>query len=256
MQDLLDLLNQHAHLVTGIAFTLLGVIVGWFLGYWRRHRLKKQVAGGDIRELLAIEQILVKEQPDGRTTLRIRSLGSAPLASVLTNPVAHDTFLHRAARTKPTNTLIDMQDQTGSYLLHLLQPWVCGMARIGPYPHDIWITAPVCEPSQLSRFQSTTVVLIRQSDLKRFFDWEFCKRIHVEHGSDGARVLTLWHMARELEKQLAEVNRLRAEGKTSRFVETMYLLDLGLDLEEYALPTKPVPWQRFAPILKELGLGA
>jgi len=256
MQDLLDLLNRHAHLVTGVAFTLLGLIVGWCLGYWRRHRLKKQVAGGDIRELLIIEQILVKELPDGRTTMRIRALGSAPLASVLTNPVAHDTFLRRTAHTKPTNPLIDMRDQMGSYLLHLLQPWVCGMARIGPYPHDIWIMAPVCEPGQLSHFQSTTVVLARQSDLKRFLDWQFCKQIQVEHGSDGARVLTLWHMARELEKQLAEVHRLRAEGKTSRFVETMYLLDLGLDLEEHPLPTKPVPWQRFAPILKELDLSA
>lgn len=254
--DLLDLLSKHAHVVSGIAFTLLGLIVGWFLGYWRRHRLKKQVAGGDIRELLIVEQVLLKEQPDGRTTLRIRSLGSAPLATVLTNPIAHDAFVRRSKATKPTDTLIDMRDQMGSYLLHLLQPWVCGLARIGPYAHDLWIMAPVCEPGQLSHFQSTTVVLTRQADLKRFLDWDFCKRIQVEHGSDGARVLTLWHMARELEKQFAEVTRLRAEGKPTKFVETMYLLDLGLDREEYPLPTKPVPWSRFAPILKELGLNA
>ena len=48
---LIELLSKHAHVVSGILFTLLGVIVGWLLGYWRRHRLKKQVAGGDIREL-------------------------------------------------------------------------------------------------------------------------------------------------------------------------------------------------------------
>src|SRR5262249_28730124 len=90
---------------------------------------------------------------DGRTTMRIRALGSAPLASVLTNPVAHDTFLRRTAHTKPTNPLIDMRDQMGSYLLHLLQPWVCGMARIGAYPHDIWIMAPVCEPAPPQHLQ-------------------------------------------------------------------------------------------------------
>jgi hypothetical protein len=253
---LLDLLSKHPQVISGIVFTLVGVIVGWFLGYWRRHRMKKQVAGGDIRELLIIEQILVKEQSDGRTTLRIRSLGSAPLTTVLTNPVAHDAFVRRSKATKPTNTLIDMQDKTGSYLLHLLQPWVCGMARIGPYAHDLWIMAPVCEPGQLSHFQSTTVVLIRQADLKRFLDWEFCKHIYVEHGSDGARVLTLWYMAREMEKQIADLKRLRAEGKPTKFVETMYQLDIGLDLEEYPLPTKPVPWLRFASILKDLGLNA
>src|SRR5437762_7573705 len=105
---LIEQLTKHAHVITGILFTLLGVIVGWLLGYWRRHRLKKQVKGGDIRELLIIEQVLVKEQPDGQTTLRIRSLGSAPLTSVLTNPIAHDAFVRRSKATRPTNPLIDM----------------------------------------------------------------------------------------------------------------------------------------------------
>ena len=81
MDDLKDLL--HNHFVSGLALTILGLVVGWFLGYWRRHRLRKQVAGGDIRELLAIEQILLKDHPDGRTTMRIRSLGSTPLGGCL-----------------------------------------------------------------------------------------------------------------------------------------------------------------------------
>jgi hypothetical protein len=61
-------------------------------------------------------------------------------------------------------------------------------------------------------------------------------------------------MAREFERQLAEVNRLRAAGKSAAYVETMYLLDLGLDTEEVDLRTKPVPWERFASVLKRLGL--
>src|SRR4051812_21382836 len=146
MNDFLDLLHKYQHFFSGLFLAVLGLVVGWVLGYWRRHRLRKQVAGGDIRELLTIEQTLVKEQPDGRVTMRIRSLGSSPLASVLTNPVAHDAFLKRTVHTTPTNPLINMQDQMGSYLLHLLQPWVCGMARIGPYAHDLWVLAPVCEP--------------------------------------------------------------------------------------------------------------
>src|SRR5262249_11476573 len=110
MDEFLDLLKAHAHVVSTILFTLLRLLLGWFLRAARHHRLKKDVAGGDIGELLAIEQILVKGPPDGRTTLRIRSLGSAPLGSVLTNPLAHSAFLRRTAKTKPTNTLIDMQD--------------------------------------------------------------------------------------------------------------------------------------------------
>ncbi len=90
--------------------------------------------------------------------------------------------------------------------------------------------------------------------MQRFLDWEACKAMHVEHGSDGARILTLWHMAGEFDRQLAEVKRYKDTGKPSTFVETMYLLDLGLDLAEVPLPTKPVPWARFAEIFKQLKL--
>jgi len=61
-------------------------------------------------------------------------------------------------------------------------------------------------------------------------------------------------MAREFTRQLGEVERLRAAGKRTLYVETMYLLDLGLDVQEVDRPTRPVPWTRFAKVLKELKL--
>ncbi len=254
MDELIEFLKNHAPQLAGLILMLIGVVAGWLLGYWRRHRLMKQVRGGDIRELLSAEQVLVRDHPDGRTTIRIRSLGGSPLSQVLLNPVAHAAFVKRVRHTGPTRPLIDMADQVGSYLLHLLQPWVCGVARPGNFPHDVWIMAPVCEPGVLSEHQSTTVVLVRRDDLMRFRDWEWCKRLHVEHGSDATRVLTLWHMAREFERQIAEVEERRRKKQSSRFVETMYILDLGLDMEEMPLPTKPIPWDRYTAVLKELNL--
>jgi hypothetical protein len=255
LEEILDLIKTN-HFVQGILLTLLGLIIGWILGRWRRYRLMRRVYGGDAREVVAIEQILIKEHADGRVTMRIRSVGSAHMQTVLPNQVAHDALLKRAKSTTPRNPLIDLKDQMGSYLLYLLTPWVCGMTRQGAFPHDIWVMAPVCEPGVLSAHQATTIILIRQADLRRFRDWETCKTMHVEHGSDGARILTLWHMAREFERQLAEVKRIKDTGQPSTFVETMYLLDLGLDLAEVPLPTKPVPWARFAAILKQLKLTA
>jgi hypothetical protein len=246
-------LMQH-HLVQALLLTFAGLLLGWLLGWWRRRRLLRQVEAGSAREMIAIEQMLVRDPPGGRPTLRIRACGSAPLKSVLTNPIAYDAFLARSEATTTTDSLISMKDSMGSYLLYLLTPWVCGMVRSGPFTHDVWVMAPVCEPGILSAHQANTVVLIRQQDLKRFLDWDWCKGVHVEHGSDGARILTLWHMAREFEKQYAEVQRLRQAGQRTTYVETMYMLDLGLDMQEVDLPTRQVPWERFAPVLRELGL--
>jgi len=256
--ETLDLVLEYlkVHFVQGLLLALLGLAVGWLLGRWRRYRLLQRVQVGDAREVVAIEQVLVKDCPGERVTMRIRSCGSAPLHAVLANAVAHDAFLERAKATTPTYTLLNMKDQMGSYLLYLLTPWVCGMVRNGPFRHDTWVMAPVCEPGVLSKHQSSTIILIRHADLRRFSDWEFCKDLYVEHGSDGARVLTLWLMAREFERQMSEIIRLKEAGKPSTFVETMYLLDLALDIEEAALPTKPVPWTRYASTLKELGLAA
>lgn len=255
MEEFREFLKEHPY-IPGLLMMVLGVVLGWLLGRWRRHRLKRQVSGGDMRELIAIEQILVREQPDGRTTMRIRSCGSAPVQFVLTNPVALEEFERRARATRPANPLMDMSDKFGSFLLHLLQPWVCGSTYGSAFPHDIWVMAPVCEPSLLSSYQTATVLLVRQEDLQRFLDWEQCKRLQVEHGSDGARILTLWHVARAWEKQVAEVRRRRQAGESTAYTETMYLLDLALDTQEAPLPTKPVSWSRFDKTLRELGLTA
>jgi hypothetical protein len=254
MDEIREFFQRYTHFFQGLALAVLGLAVGWVLGRWRRHRLKRQLYGGDVRELVAIEQTVVREHPDGRITMRIRSCGSAPLSTIIFNPLAREAFLKRAEATKPTNPLLALHDKMGSYLLYLLQPWVCGLCRSGPFPHDVWVMAPVCEPGLLSEHQSTTVILVRQEDLKYFRDWQTCRQLHVEHGSDGARLLTLWHVAREFDRQLAEVKRLREQGKPTTYVETMYLLDLGLDQEEVPLRTKAVPWQRFAKVLQELGL--
>jgi hypothetical protein len=252
METILEWIKSH--FVQGLLLAGFGMVVGWVLGRWRRYRLLRQVQGGDAREVVAIEQILVKDQADGTVTMRIRACGSAPLRAVLPNPVAYDAFLARARATTPREPLISMKDQMGSYLLYLLTPWVCGLVRHGAFRHDAWVLAPVCEPGVLSAHQSSTIVLVRQADLARCRDWEACRRMRVEHGSDGARILTLWHMAHEFDRQMQEVKQLREAGKPTTFVETMYILDLGLDMEEVSLPTKPVPWGRYKSLLKELKL--
>jgi hypothetical protein len=96
---------------------------------------------------------------------------------------------------------------------------------------------------------SSTVLLVRQQDLASFRDWNCCRKIQVEHRSHGERILTLMHMAAEFDRQLALVEKRRAEGRRSGYEETMYILDLGLDTRAVDLPSRSVPWDRFEAIL-------
>ncbi len=116
--------------------------------------------------------------------------------------------------------------------------------------------APVYERGALylgGHFLST-VLLIRLDDLLRFRDWQDCATIQVEHASHGERVLTLYGMAAEYERQARAIASRRAAGRRSGYEETMYILDLGLDIKTADLATKPVLWERFESMLKQLGI--
>ena len=58
-------------------------------------------------------------------------------------------------------------------------------------------------------------------------------------------MLTLREMAHRFQKEQAELIRLRKAGQRTRYVETMYILDLALDKRAVTIPTQPVPWGRF-----------
>src|SRR5205814_188435 len=113
---------------------------------------------------------------------------------------------------------------------------------------------PCCEPRELSTHQPISILLIAARDLALFEHWPGCRGVRVEHGSDGCRLLTLMALARKFKAEQATIAKLRAEGKRTLHVETMYVLDLPLDRRSAEIPTKPVPWGRFEGVLKQMGL--
>jgi hypothetical protein len=48
--------------------------------------------------------------------------------------------------------------------------------------------------------------------------------------------------------------QLKSSGQRTRYVETMYLLDLALDRRTADIPLRDVPWGRLEAVLKELNL--
>jgi uncharacterized small protein (DUF1192 family) len=238
---------------------LIGAVLTWLLGRWRRRQQRHNILRGRAHDTVVIEQHVVESGtgPEGQRRaagLRVRSLGQGEIHDVVPNPYLAAELLRRALRVTSRDTLISMQGAEGSFLLETLTHFVGDRLGNAPFEHDLYVMAPCCEPAELAQHQPSTVLLIAAADLALFEDWQACRDIEVEHGSDGARVLTLMELARRFRREREEIARLKAAGQRTRFVETMYLLDLALDKRYAVVPMRNVPWGRFEAILKAMNL--
>jgi hypothetical protein len=247
---------------------ILGLLVGglgtWLFARWKRYRERQNILRGDARETIVIHQHLVekadKPTADGSstmkvpTTLRIRSLGQGELARVVPNGHLAAELLSRAFAVTPFETLISMEGAEGSYLLETLTNFVCDRVANAPFEHDLFVMAPCCEPAALAEHQPITVIVIAAKDLELFESWPVCREIKVERGMEGARILTLMEMARRFRAEQAKIFELRRSGQRTRFIETMYVLDLSLDKRTAFIPVKEIPWNRFEEVLKKKNL--
>lgn len=250
------------------ASALLGLLIGalstWLVARWKRMRQRASILRGDARDTVVIAHHLVEsaEVATGEGTnrrrvprsLRIRSLGQEELNRVVPNGHLAAVLLERSFQVTPRDTLISMDGAEGSYLLETVTNFVCDRVANGPFEHDLYVMAPCCEPAGLAEHQPITILLIAVADLLLFENWPACRDIHVEHGTDGARILTLMELARRFKAEQAHLANLREAGKRTRFVETMYLLDLALDKRTAIVPVKAVPWGRFEQLLKNMNL--
>jgi hypothetical protein len=254
-----ELRGRGAGVVIGM---LIGTIATAVIAIRKRRAERQHILCGDARDTVVIAQHVIDSEdipatdglPSRRkaTRLRIRSLGQAPLERVIPNGHLASELLKRAHHVSPRHTLIAMDGAEGSYLLESLTNFLCDRMANHPFEHDLYVMAPCCEPAGLVVHQPITILLIRLRDLDLFEEWETCKDVAVEHGADGARILTLMELAKRYRQETALLAQLRQTGQRTRYRETMYLLDLALDQRSAPIATKPVPWGRFTPVLEEM----
>ena len=243
----------------GIVFGLvMGTGVTAVLARWRRLRERRLVLAGDARDSVVIEQHIIETDPGSgaATAMRVRSLGQGHLQTVVPNGHLARSLSHRARRVTALDTLISMEGAEGSYLLETLSNFVCDRVGNEAFDHDLYVMAPCREPAGLTQYQPIAVVLIRVADLELFADWDSCVGVNVEHGSDGARLLTLHTLAKQFQSEREGIATLREAGQSTRYAETAFVLDLALDTRVAPVPTRAVPWARFTAELALLGLAA
>lgn len=243
---------------------LAGGILTWLIGRWKRRQQHQSIMRGDARDTVVIQQHIVVVEPAPAVgqgspalravSLRIRTLGQSEVCRMVPNGYLAEVLLQRAFQVTPRHTLISMEGAPGSYLLETLTNFVCDRVGSQPYDHDLYVMAPCCEPADFAQHQPITIVLISVKDLAAFESWSGCRQVKVEHGGDGARVLTLMELSRRFREEQLKIAELRKSGQRTQYVETMYVLDLALDRRTADVPLREVPWGRYESVLKELNL--
>jgi hypothetical protein len=250
--------------ISALAGLLFGALLAWLYARWKRYQERRSILQGNARDTVVIHQHIVEaaDAPAGDgagmkkvpAVLRIRSLGQGELHRVVPNGHLAHELQRRAFHVTPRDTLISMEGPEGSFLLETLTNFVCDRVANTPFEHDRYVMAPCCEPAALAQHQPITILLISVTDLALFDTWPGCRHMQVEHGSDGARVLTLMDLSRRFKAEQELIASLRRGGKRTTYVETMYVLDLALDRRTAAVPVKEVPWGRYEAVLREMNL--
>lgn len=260
---LANLLNEIGGRSVGmLAGMLFGSLVTGWVARRRRLRERRLIIDGDARDTVVIHQHIVETVHEtdaagvvqSKRVLRVRTLGQSELDRVVPNGHLASILQHRAQKVSPRDTLISMDGPEGSYLLETLTNFVCDRIGNSHFPHEVFVMTACCEPVEFAHHQPITILLVRREDLPLFEDWTAVRNLHVEHGSDGPRILTLMEMANRFRIEQQKIDTLRAAGRRSAFVESMYILDLPVDQHCAPLPSKAVPWNRYENILRELSL--
>lgn len=251
-------------IVIGAAFALLTTSVA---RWWRRRREMREIDHGHQFQQLEFAYAFVTAGQDGRRRLVVRMIGCLPLKMFVAKDAirSHLLGLTRDSFEDELNSVIPMEGKLGSFVLRELHGHLRTLLEEKGQQREWWVMVPILETYRPLHYVAPTVLLIRKKDLALFESFQTCKDLLVHHGSDAAKILTLMEVSRKFANQERTLANARAEGRSTQYLEEMWLLDLCLStavieptekevaagtLKPYRLP----PWDRFAPTLKVLGL--
>ena len=260
---------KHAHqesvgIVIGAVFALSTT---WLARWWRRRREMREIQHGQQFQQLEFAYAFVTTGQDGLRRLVVRMIGCLPLKVFVAKDAirSHLLGLTRQSADDEMNSVIAMEGKLGSFVLRELHGHLRTLLEEKGTHREWWVMAPILETYRPLQYVAPTVLLIRAEDLEYFESFERCQDLLVHHGSDAAKILTLLEVHRKFRVQQHRLAAARAAGRSTQYLEEMWLLDLCLSTEmlepsdeEVAVgslkPFRPAPWDRFAPTLKLLGV--
>ncbi len=248
--------------VAGAGFAV-GGFAEWIRSKLKRRRERIEVEKGHRFKTIDFKYLFVSQRED-KHRLHVESLGSLPLDLWLPVEYTREALIHRAASTGTHESVVPMQGSLGSFVLEELHGLVCMIAPKAGYANHRWVLVPVFETYTTLDISTPTVLLVRLDDLKYFGNFAKCRDLQVLYGSDGAKILTTMEIERKFRAQCERFVKARSEGRTTRHLEEMWVINLGLNTQvEDPLPElvesgvqrpwRNVPWERYAAELSALG---
>ncbi len=251
-------------ILIGAAFALS---TAWLATWWKRRREIREIDHGQQFQQLEFAYVFVSTGRDGLRRLVVRTIGCLPLKVFVAKDAirSHLLGLTRESADDELNSVIAMEGKLGSFVLRELHGHLRTLLEESGHRREWWVMVPILETYRPLQYVAPTVLLIRKEDLPLFASFETCNGLLVHHGSDAAKILTLMEVYRKFAVQQKRLAQARAEGRSTQYLEEMWLLDLCLStdvmeptLEEVEAGTlKPFrlpPWDRFAPTLSALTL--
>ena len=245
----------------------VAILTTWLARWWRRRRELQEIHHGHQFQQLEFAYVFVVPGRDGRRRLAVRMIGCLPLQIFVAKDAirSHLLGLTRASAEDEHNSVIAMEGKLGSFVLRELHGHLRTLLQEEGHQREWWVMVPILETYRPIQYVAPTVLLVRKSDLPIFASLESCRDLLVHHGSDAAKILTLIEVQRKFGLQQQQLAQARAEGKSTQYLEEMWLLDLCLstelceptesEIESGSLkPFREPPWERFAETLKALGL--
>ncbi len=191
---------------------IVGVLLSWFLVIRRRLQSLNKLERGDSDDLLFQAHYLHRipaavtdrgaaghdDEAEQHYQLLFRNVAEKrTIEQVYDNPAAAELVRRLGDQTTLNQPILPTQGTIGFEILNDAAGWISGSVATSAIARQVWLFCLTAEDRQVVRKRCVRCFLIREADLRRFHDWQWCRRyVHVERPWHWFRIVALHRIAR------------------------------------------------------------
>lgn len=240
-----------------VAAILVGIVLTWLVFF--RHLWKFRL--GDSDDVLIQAHYLVPK--DDKLVLVFRTIAPpTTIKKLYDNSAAQRLVRQLADDTALDDPILKTEGHLGFEVVNDVVNYVAGFLSLASYPTQEWLLTVTCEDRKVARKKCVRVFLIRQGDLERFMDWEWCRStLLTEAPWHFFRILALHKIAAVFRQENATQPTSKGADREKLLVEPrakhprIRRLSLSIKPNEVAVGEPLMPkWDEVGPYLRSLGV--